>query len=74
MSDTLFAIPESVPKWRELADNLGITAKYNDQSGTWSAEIGWFREIEHESGETEREATVALIHRLKLNGWQEVSV
>jgi len=74
LSDTLFDIPESVPKWRELADNLGITAKHNDQSGTWSAEIGWFREIEHESGETEREATVALIHRLKLTGWQEVSV
>jgi len=74
MSDTLFDIPESVPKWRELAETHGITTKYNDGSGTWSAELGWFGTIEHESGETEREATVALIHRLELTGWQEVSV
>jgi len=73
MNDTLIHIPESVPKWRELADTHGITAKYNDQSGTWWAEIDWFFAIDHESGETEREATVALIHRLKLTGWKEVS-
>jgi len=72
--DTLFEIEESVPKWRELGDKHGITAKFNDQSGTWSAEIEWFNWIAHESGETEREATVAIIHQLKLTGWQEVSV
>lgn len=74
MTDTLFDTPESIPVWKALANLHGITTQYNSDSGTWSAHIDWFREIEHEDGETEREAVVALVHRLKLAGWNTISM
>lgn len=71
----LFDIEPTVPKWRELADLHGIfTTDYNEDSGTWVAWIDWFRSVEHESGDTEEEATVRLIHRLRLTGWETVSL
>jgi hypothetical protein len=38
--DSLFEIPESVPKWRELADRHGIFAHFSpdmEESERWSA-------------------------------------
>lgn len=73
MTDTLFDIPPSVPKWRELASVHGIST---EQSGdlwesTYDDFDGPVRSIEHE---TEKEAAISLIHKLKLNGWMEVSL
>ena len=70
----LFNIEPTPPKWKQLADVHGITTGQNRETGTWKAEYDDFDETESESGETEREAVVALIHRLGLSGWEGVSV
>jgi hypothetical protein len=85
--DDLFQIPESKPRWKELAEVHGIDANiwyrvtennYSRTAGNgeprWFAEIIWFGELEAEGGDTEKEAVVALIHRLKLTGWTSVSI
>jgi hypothetical protein len=73
MTDTLFDIPETVPKWREIADKFGIVATYRESPflpPAWVAEM--FEDMEQ--GETEKEAVVALIHKLQLEGWSTVSL
>lgn len=72
--DSLFEIEPTVPNWRELADIHGIVTAHNEDSGTWAAWVDWFRDVEHEDGLTEKEAVVALIHRLKLTEWESVSL
>lgn len=88
MSDSLFDIPESKPRWRELAEIHGIESdvisdveRMSDEAGGYYAErskgfarIELFGEIESATGETEREAVISLIHRLKLTHWETVSM
>ena len=74
--DTLFNIEPTTPRWVELAELHGIECYYYEPAHLlpiWRAEIEWFGHTEMEQGETKREAVVALIHRLKLEGWREVS-
>ena len=61
----LLDIPDSTPPWKLRAENLGIETSIPDGE-RWLAEIEMFGVIEHESGDTEREAVNALIYRLKL--------
>ena len=72
--DSLFDIPETTPKWRELADQHGISAALRSESDEWTALVEWFGEVEMDRGDTEKEAVVALIHRLQLAGWETVSL
>ena len=77
MTDTLFDIPQSTPKWQELADMHGIGCAYREPDHlppAYVAEIEFFGHTEMEQGETKREAVIALIHRLKLAGWDTVSI
>ena len=70
----LFDIEPTVPKWRKIAEIHGITATHREESGEWTAWVEWFRSVEMAGGETEKEAVVTLIHRLKLTGWETVSL
>ena len=73
MTDTLFDIPPTAPRWREIADKFGIVATYRESTflpPAWVAEM--FEDTAQ--GETEKEATVTLIHQLKLEGWQTVTL
>jgi hypothetical protein len=86
--DSLFDLPESKPRWKELAEVHGIEAvldvdveRRNDEDGSkyysvegWIATIHWFGKMEHACGQTEKQAVVALIHQLKLTGWETVSI
>jgi hypothetical protein len=79
--ENLFNIQPTAPKWRGLADMHGITAvcrrevlDYGKDVIEWTAQIDWFDSIVMERGMTEREAVVSLIHRLKLTGWETVSI
>jgi hypothetical protein len=77
MSDTLFDIPETVPRWREFADLHGITCHRTESHylpPVYIAELEWFGRTETDQAETEREAVIALIHRLKLSQWETVSI
>lgn len=73
MSDTLFDIPESVPKWRELASVHGIET---EQTGdTWESRYDDFGTLNRSTDhETEKEAVISLIHKMELKGWREVSL
>jgi hypothetical protein len=79
--DDLTNIEQADLKWRELADMHGITAvcridmfDCGKDVIEWTAQIDWFDSIVTERGMTEREAVVSLIHRLKLTGWETVSL
>jgi hypothetical protein len=77
MTDTLFEIPETTPKWQELADIHGIICGLREPDylpPIYVAEIEWFGKTESEQGESKREAVIALIHRLKLEGWKTISL
>lgn len=68
----LFDIEPTVPKWRDLVNLHGImTSQFQDE--TWMATTGHGYD-ETETGETEKEAVVSLIHRLRLTGWETVSL
>jgi hypothetical protein len=64
----------TAPNWRELADMHGITANLIEETGKWTAWVEWFGEAEMTCGDTEKEAVVSLLHRLKLTGWETVSI
>jgi hypothetical protein len=72
----LFDIEPTVPKWRKLAEIHGIECEPRPLSAgvVWIASIDDFEATETDSGETEKEAVVTLIHRLKLTGWETVSL
>lgn len=72
----LFDIEPVIPRWKELAELHGLSCKYIESGHIpfWSADIEWFGNAESEKGETEREAVIALIHRLQLEGWRTVSL
>jgi hypothetical protein len=80
----LFDIEPTAPKWRKLAEIHGIksgAAKVMKREGgatyyedLFVASISWFGTVESDSGETEKEAVITLIHRLKLTGWETVSL
>lgn len=72
--DDLFNIEPTAPKWRELADLHGITANLIKETGEWTAWVEWFGKAEMTCGDTEKEAVVSLIHRLRLTGWETVSI
>lgn len=65
---------EPPDRWGELADMHGITANLIEQTGEWTAWIEWFGQAEMTCGDTEKEAVVSLIHRLRLTGWETVSL
>ena len=103
MTDTLFNIEPTTPKWVELADGHKI---YRHNSASVEPNVGWsawyFGVLEKdyakdwkdrdpldmtaeycsliedrggvEYADNEREAVVALIHRLKLEGWNTISL
>lgn len=72
----LIHIEPTRPRWAELASIHGIEVldRSHVAIGFWEAEIELFGQVESELGESPREAVVRLIHRLKLTGWQEVTV
>lgn len=78
-NDLLFDVPESTPRWKQIADENRIRTMFHDpEQGQpyWVAMFSPSRieNDEVERGETEREAVIALIHRLQLDGWREVSL
>ena len=75
--DTLFNIEPTTPRWVELADLHGIEydTQANGPSPFCRAMLIRDGICEYYTiGETKREAVVALIHRLRLEGWREVSI
>ena len=72
--DDLFNIEPTAPKWQELADIHGITANLIKETGEWTAWVEWFHSVEMAGGDTEKEAVVSLIHRLRLTGLETVSL
>lgn len=72
----LIHVEPTKPRWAELADIHGIELCSIDLQGAvdWIASIEFFGEYEREMSNCPREAVVRLIHRLKLDGWQEVTV
>lgn len=74
--EALIDVPASVPKWRELMERHGIETieALNMDTGKtrWESHTESIPET-FSTGETEREAVVALIHNLKLEGWETVS-
>lgn len=77
MSDILFDIEPVIPKWEELADLHGITCHFTESHylpPVHIAELEWFGKTESDQAETKREAVIALIHRLQLEGWRSVSL
>lgn len=82
-SDLLLDVPETVPKWRELADSHEIRSWEDyDMHRNKTFYARHYAEPDsfgHEtvttiSAPTEREAVITLIHRLQLDGWKEVSL
>lgn len=77
MTDILFDIEPVTPRWKELAELHGISCNYMEPHHLppiWLAEIEWFGNTETDQAETEREAVIALIHQLQLEGWKTVSL
>jgi|GEM_PF-2327273 hypothetical protein len=75
MNELNLDIEESLPKWASLQVRYNISCSPNAQDtgyvATYTGEGGFVARID---GVTRREAVVALIHRLQLPEWQEVSV
>ena len=77
MTDALFDIEPTTPRWQELADLHGITCHRTESHylpPVCIAELEWFGKTETDQAETEREAVIALIHRLQLEGWRTVAL
>jgi len=77
----MFDVPETVPKWKELAEIHGIATKpvvrLNDddeEEDEIESRIHWFGGMQFATGRNEKEAVITLIHRLKLTGWETVSI
>lgn len=73
----LIHVEPTKPRWEELASIHGIELNpINPTLPTpmWEARIENFGTIVAVVGDSPKEAVVRLIHRLKLNGWQEVTV
>ena len=63
-------VPEVVPPWLVLKKRHGITAHYDQPRNIMKAR---YQNYEAD-GYDEREAVIALIHNLKLEGWESVSI
>jgi hypothetical protein len=76
MSDLLFEINESEPEWKILQSQHGIETRQIFEDGIPVAFAAWIpgRQCETTTDETERGAVVSLIHILKLDGWQRISM
>lgn len=73
----LIHIEPTKPRWLELASIHGIELHPINPSllnTIWEARIENFGTIVAVVGDSPKEAVVRLMHRLKLNGWQEVTV
>lgn len=69
----LSQIPESLPKWVELKAQHRIQSiPPASESDQWTANSQ--AHYAYKVGDTEREAVVSLIHELKLEGWDTVSI
>lgn len=64
-------IPKEKPHWLVLKHRHNITVSHNKETDTIYAV---YNGAYYETGETEREAVVALLHQLKLEGWETVSI
>jgi hypothetical protein len=62
-------LPDEAPKWKQDAAQLGIQTffVFDMADSYWEANLEWFGEAHTECGETEREAVIALLFRLKLD-------
>jgi hypothetical protein len=62
-------VAESAPRWKQDAKRLGIETFYVfDMSDSyWEASIEIFGDVETQCGETEREAVISLMFKLKLD-------
>lgn len=75
MEDLLLDVPDQEPAWIVAKKRHGIRCEYEDDSdmvrAVWENAEGYRNTFE---GYTEREAVVALIHSLKLTGWEHLSI
>lgn len=69
MQSDFLDMVEGVPRWKQDAERLGIETSYIfDMSDSyWEASIELFGEVETQCGETEREAVISLMFKLKLD-------
>ena len=76
MSDLLFEINENKPEWKIAKSQHGIETRQVFEDGILVAFAAWIpgRQCETTTDETERGAVVSLIHILKLDGWQRISM
>lgn len=66
----LFEIEPETPRWVLLKQKHEIRVDYHKSSDEVAAIYGDF----YETARTEREAVVALLHSLRLDGWETVSI
>lgn len=74
MEHLLLKVPPVTPRWLVLKLRHNIHAFYENKTDLMHAQYSKDG-IEHEKrGHTEKEAVIALIHTLKLEGWESVSL
>lgn len=68
--NTLFEMAHDDPNWISLKKRHGITATYIEHRDKVGAIYG----THYALGDDERQAVVKLLHMLKLEGWESVSI
>ena len=58
--------------WRDLQKLHKVCATPLANAGVWMATAEHFGRLQSETAETERDAVIAVIHRLKLDGWDRI--
>lgn len=76
MTDLLFDIPETTPEWQLAKDRHEIQTRQIFEDGQPHSFTAWIpgKPCASVEDKTERGAVVSLIHRLKLDGWQRISM
>lgn len=74
MTEMLLDVEPVKPPWVLLMEKHGIETRYDDKNTNWEAswDQGHHTPIK-QTGESERDAVVRLVHVAKLDGWQGVS-
>ena len=81
MSDNLFDMPETKPRWQQIAEQHGIVHSFetNDGKHPFARAVIFGpngdddQVAAYEIADTEKNAVIGLVHRLRLEGWQELS-